>query len=94
LHGLGLQGGSTEPVPHVLACCQGHHHHGDISHDPDVMEVVFMMSSSNPDVSVRVGGAKGHCHHGDVTSNPAVTSSTIAKNTRQGGSTLDLSQTN
>jgi len=41
LHDLGLQGGSMEPVPHVLACCQGHCCHGDVSCDPDVMEVVF-----------------------------------------------------
>jgi len=39
LHSLGLQGGSTEPVLHVLACCQGHHYNGGISHDLDVMEV-------------------------------------------------------
>jgi len=42
---MGLQGGSTKPVPHVLACCQGHCHNGGISHDLDVTEVVFMVSS-------------------------------------------------
>jgi len=47
-----------EPVLHILVCCQGHHHNGDISPDPDVMELVFVMSSSYPDVSVCVGSAK------------------------------------
>jgi len=54
-----------EPVPHVLACCQGHHHHGDISRGPNVMEVVFVMSSSNPDMSIH-GQCQGHCCHGDI----------------------------
>ncbi len=46
------------------------------SRTPDVMEWYPWHHHSNPDVSVRVGGAHHH-HHSDVTSNPDVTSSTV-----------------
>jgi len=91
LHSLGLWGGSIEPVPHILACCQGHHYHGGISCDPDVTEVSSMMSSSNLGFVCPLSG-------GSIvvmvmsSRNPDVTSSTITLYMLWGHATVQPNQ--
>jgi len=88
LHSLGLQGGSMEPALHVLACCQGHCHHSDVSHDPDVMEMVFHDVIKEPRCVCLCTSAKVTIIMVTSSSNPDVTSSTIAQYMLWGQSTV------
>jgi len=56
----------TEPVLHVLACCQVHHYNSGVSHGTRMWRWQHLWHHhSNLDASVRVGSASHH-HHSDI----------------------------